>query len=117
MDRHPAEVVGQLLEGAWTASALARVIARGIDEPLPAADPAVALLSRAGLLEADGAAFVLRGREHLRGREAMVLASIRSGLGQAYDIARAPRVGRSRATRYWWPRAWRPQRAAVASPR
>lgn len=88
MDRHPADIVGQLLEGAWTASALARLLERGVDETLPAADASVPLLSRAGLLEPHEDGFVLRDRDLVRGVEPVVLATIRSVLGQAHDIAK-----------------------------
>lgn len=87
MTTHPAQTIGRLLESAWTASALARLIERGLDMPLPDDDPSIPLLQSAGLLERGGAGFVLTGRDELRGYEEVALASIRSALGQAHNIA------------------------------
>lgn len=84
---HPSTRIGELLNGAWTASALAHLIARGVDTVLSADDPSTVLLRDAGLLEPVTGGYALAGREHLRGVEAIVLGTIRSSLGQTADIA------------------------------
>jgi precorrin-6B methylase 2 len=87
MTTHPAHIVARLLEAAWAASALARLIEGGPDRSLAADDPSVRLLEPAGLLERQGDGFVLVGRDELRGYEGAVVANIRSVLGQAYNVA------------------------------
>ena len=86
-DTHPADRVGQLLNGAWTVSALACVLATGADTLLPDDHPAVVLLDEAGLLEPVDGGYLLAGRDQLRGREQFAVAGIRSALGQTADIA------------------------------
>lgn len=82
-----AVALRHLLEAAWTASALAHLLERGVDEVIPYDDPAVGLLSNAGLLEDADGGYLLKGREALKGMEPFVLANIRSSLGQASAIA------------------------------
>jgi SAM-dependent methyltransferase len=87
MAEHPMVKVGRLLQGAWAASALAQLMERGLDEPLARDDPSAPLLLAVGLLEEAGDGYRFTGREELRGYEGVVLANLRSSLGQAYAIA------------------------------
>jgi SAM-dependent methyltransferase len=79
--------IASLMDAAWTASAVARVLERGADATLAEDDPAVPLLLKAGLLARTPTGYALAGADAFRGTEHAVVASIRSCLGQSAAIA------------------------------